>query len=109
MLITCPSYILSHSVTLSIVLCELIAISVIVIIIYNSKVGGKKLLAKRLRELRKEKNYTQTTLARMLGVAANTISNYEQGKRKPQYDLLVAIAEIMDTSTDYLLGKTDVK
>lgn len=61
----------------------------------------------RLRELRKAKGLTQTELGEKVGVKQNTFTNWENGKREPSFEKLFLLAEYLDTSTDYLLGKTD--
>ena len=43
--------------------------------------------AERLKELRKERNLTQTDLAKELGVAMNTVSIWERGERQPNDDV----------------------
>lgn len=58
----------------------------------------------RLRDLRKEKELSQIQLAEKLGVDFRTISNWENGVRKPDIDMLVVVAEFFEVSTDFLLG-----
>jgi len=60
----------------------------------------------RLRELRDNSNITVRKLAKDLSVASSTISNYEQGIRHPDFNMLTKIAEYFDVSLDYLLGRT---
>lgn len=43
----------------------------------------------------------------MLGVAPNTISQYESGKREPDIDTLMKIASILEVSVDNLLGNEE--
>ena len=62
---------------------------------------------KRLKELREEKNITQVRMGIELGVSQETISGYEIGKAIPPADMLVKLADILDTSVDYILGRTD--
>ncbi|MDE6758881.1 MAG: helix-turn-helix domain-containing protein [Clostridia bacterium] len=50
---------------------------------------------------------SQSQLATMLGVSQNTVSNWECDIRKPDFDMLMKIAETLDVSTDYLLGLKD--
>lgn len=64
---------------------------------------------KRIRELRKERKMTMKQLGEIIGVAESTISLYETGKRQPDNDILQRLADFFDTSTDYLLGRTDEK
>lgn len=59
--------------------------------------GGK------LKELRRGQKLTQQQLAERIGVAKSVVSYYESGDRYPSYDVLVRIAHIFHTSTDYLL------
>lgn len=58
---------------------------------------------KRLRETRMKCGFTQQNMADKLGISLNAYQKYEQAERSPSLDCLVAIADIFDTSTDYLL------
>ena len=62
----------------------------------------------RLRELRKQKGYSQQELADKINVTKQTISQYERGVREPDYDNLLALCDIFNVSAGYLLGKEDV-
>ena len=62
---------------------------------------------KRLREMRMLRNRTQQNLADMLNVSLNTYQKYEQAERCPSLVMLVKIADILDVSIDYLLGRDD--
>ena len=57
----------------------------------------------KLKELRKNHKLTQQQLAERVGVSKSVISYYESGDRYPSYDILVKIARIFHTSTDFLL------
>lgn len=57
----------------------------------------------KLRMLRTGQKLTQQQLADRLGVAKSVVSYYEAGERYPSYDVLVRIARIFHTTTDYLL------
>jgi len=61
---------------------------------------------KRLRQLRKEKGLTQAELAKLLSIGESTVSFYESGKRQPDYETLIRLAEVFNVSVDYLLGRT---
>lgn len=63
----------------------------------------------RLKQLREAKNMTQVRLGIELGVSQETISGYEIGKATPPADMLIKLADILDTSVDYILGRTDNK
>lgn len=57
----------------------------------------------KLKSLRVGQKFTQQQLADRIGVAKSVISYYESGDRYPSYDVLVKIARIFHTTTDYLL------
>ena len=57
------------------------------------------------KKLRKKRNITQVELAKVLNVKQETISAYESGKALPSCDALIKMAEYLNTSTDYLLGR----
>lgn len=61
----------------------------------------------RLKKLRKEYKMTQKELANKLGLVRTAIANYETGRTNPDVDTLNLIANIFNTTTDYLLGRTD--
>lgn len=61
----------------------------------------------RLREMRMRNGYTQPQLASEIKVALRTYQCYEQGTRRPSFDLLVSLCKILNVSADYLLGLTD--
>lgn len=62
-----------------------------------------------LRKLREEKNISQVRLSVEIGVAQETISAYERGKAVPTCENLIKMAKFLHTSTDYLLGLSDIK
>lgn len=64
--------------------------------------------SERLVQLRKEKNITQRQLASALNLSEVGIQNYESGRRKPAYDILLALADYFNVSLDYLCGRSDV-
>ncbi len=63
----------------------------------------------RLKQLREAKNMTQVRLGIELGVSQETISGYEVDKAVPPAYMLIKLADCLDTSVDYLLGRTDNK
>lgn len=63
----------------------------------------------RLKQLREAKSLTQLRLAMELNVSQETISGYEIGKAVPPAEMLVKLADALDTSVDYILGRTDIK
>lgn len=64
-------------------------------------------LGNRLKELRVENRKTQEQIAKELGTTKATIGRYELGSREPKTDMLNALANYFDVTTDYLLGRTD--
>ncbi|MBT2156552.1 helix-turn-helix domain-containing protein [Clostridioides difficile] len=48
-------------------------------------------------------------MANKLSLPANTYNGYETGKRSPALDVVRHIADTLDISTDYLLGRTNIK
>lgn len=63
----------------------------------------------RLRQIRKEKGLTQAEVAKLLSIGESTVSFYESGKRQPDYKTLVRLSEVFKVSTDFLLGKTNLR
>ena len=61
----------------------------------------------RIRELRLKYGYTQNYAASCLHICQNTYSRYENGKRQIPTHLLISLADLYHTSTDYILGLTD--
>ena len=61
----------------------------------------------RLLSLRAERGITQKKLAADLGLSEVAIQNYEGQRRKPAYDVLIALADYFDVSIDYLVGRSD--
>ena len=61
----------------------------------------------RLKELRKAKGWSQSDLATELDVHKMTISGYERGIRRPDFEVLDNMAEKLDVNMDYLLGTSD--
>ena len=62
---------------------------------------------KRLRDMREDHDLTQRELARALGLTQPQYFRYEQGYRDLPTDILIRLADIYHTSTDYLLGRTN--
>lgn len=62
-----------------------------------------------IRQLRKEKGISMKELGAFLGVTESAVSFYESGKRQPDYNTLMKIADYFDVSVDYLLGRNTQK
>ena len=63
----------------------------------------------RLRELRKERGYTQVKLQMLTGIDQSDYSKIESGKRYYTFEQCKRIAVALQTSMDYLAGLTDQK
>lgn len=63
----------------------------------------------RLRFLRNEKGESLEKIAKYLNVTIQTISNYETEKRDMTPDTILKLSEYFKVSTDYLLGKSDLR
>jgi len=66
------------------------------------------MIGQRLKKLREEKDLTQAQVAKILGVSRTTYTQYETGKSEPDLATVSKLAEIYETSVDFLLGKTDI-
>lgn len=64
---------------------------------------------KRIRELREDHDLTQRQLAAILNITQPQYFRYEQGYRDIPTDILLALANLYGTSTDYILGRVDVR
>lgn len=62
----------------------------------------------RVVQLRKALNITQAQLAQRIEVAQNQISRYETGGYNPSIEKLILLAQILNTTTDYLLGLSNI-
>ncbi|MFA6866424.1 MAG: helix-turn-helix transcriptional regulator [Clostridia bacterium] len=58
----------------------------------------------RLLNLRKEFDKTQKEIATQLGIAKNTLCQYEKDTAKPSIEILIKLAILYNVSTDYILG-----
>ena len=64
---------------------------------------------KRIRDLREDKDMTQTEMAKILNCSQRIYSNYECGDVDIPTTILIKLAEFHHTSVDYLLGLTNEK
>lgn len=65
--------------------------------------------AVRLRALFEENGVKQAAAAEKIGTSRQTIGNWLIGKSQPDFDTLVKLADHFETTTDYLLGRTESK
>ena len=61
------------------------------------------MLGQRIALLRRQAGMSQAELASRMGVSASAVGMYEQGRREPSVEGLIALSDILQVSTDYLL------
>jgi transcriptional regulator with XRE-family HTH domain len=66
-------------------------------------------MGQRILELLEQKDMTQRELAQKLGITEVSVSRYINGTHKPHSDIISKIAECLNVSVDYLLGRTSNK
>ena len=64
---------------------------------------------RRIRDLREDRDLTQKQVAQMLGMSQTGYSKYETGENDIPTAILIQLADFYETTTDYLLGRTDKK
>ena len=57
----------------------------------------------RIAALRRQAGMSQARLAELLGVSPSAVGMYEQGRREPSSDVLVALGKLFSVSVDYIL------
>ena len=62
-----------------------------------------------LKKLRQDNNLTQDELAEKIDTSRSNIANYENDKNMPSVDILEKLAKLFNCTTDYLLGKSDIR
>ncbi len=63
----------------------------------------------RLRDLREDKDMRQEDIANVLGISQTVYSRYERGYQTIPVLHLLTLADFYQTSTDYILGRTNIK
>jgi len=63
----------------------------------------------RIRDLREDKDLSQTQMAKILGMSQTGYSKYETGENDLPTTILAKLADYHNTSTDYILGRTKIK
>jgi len=66
-----------------------------------------KYMKDKLKLLRSQMNVSQAEVAKAIGVTPSAYSNYEQGIREPNVQILANICKYYDVSADYLIGLED--
>ena len=62
---------------------------------------------KRIRDLREDRDLTQTDMGKVLSCSQRVYSNYERGDIDIPTTTLIKIAVFHNVSVDFLLGRTD--
>ena len=62
----------------------------------------------RIRDLREDMDLRQVDVAEATGIDQKTLSNYENGQTQPDARALIALADFLHVSIDYLVGRTDM-
>lgn len=63
------------------------------------------LLGQKLKEARKQANFTQEELAKLIGVEAAEISHYESNKRRPRLEVFIKLLDVLHLTADEALGR----
>ena len=66
----------------------------------------RRAVGARIKAMRKKIGLTQAEVAKKLGIAPQSVTNYEAGKTDPSIRNLISLAAVLDVSIDYLLGRT---
>lgn len=67
------------------------------------------IILNRIKELRNEKGINQDVLAKLLGLEIAGISKLETGRVPLKDEYIIKLAEYFGVTTDYLLGKSDIR
>jgi transcriptional regulator with XRE-family HTH domain len=59
--------------------------------------------------LRKKRSFSQAELGKKIGTSGDVIGRYERGDIKPSIDVVEKIADVLDVSIDYLIGKSKIE
>ena len=65
------------------------------------------ILFKRIRDLREDRDITQSQMAKYLHIHQTTYSDYEIGNLNVPVDILIKLAKYYETSIEYIVGLTD--
>jgi transcriptional regulator with XRE-family HTH domain len=73
-----------------------------------NKPDPSEMFKKRLKIVREElRKWSQSELADRAGLPPSSIAHFESGSRKPSFDTLRRLANALEVTTDYLLGRVD--
>lgn len=63
----------------------------------------------RIRQCRVEAGFSQKYVAISLGVSPPTVCDWETGKKNPNHKNIDKLADLLNVSVDYLIGRTDIR
>lgn len=66
-------------------------------------------LGQHITTLRKGKKISQAELGKKVGTSGDIIGRYERDEVKPSIEVVIKIADVLDSSIDFLVGKTDIE
>lgn len=66
-----------------------------------------KIFGDRVKVLREKKKWTQDELANRINKPRSTVTNYESGRIPRDKDVISKLADVLETTSDYLIGRTD--
>ncbi len=69
--------------------------------------ASNKKIYTRIRDLREDRDMTQTQISKILFCSQRVYSNYERGDLDVPTDILIKLADFHGVSVDYILGRTD--
>lgn len=69
----------------------------------------KKIIKNRIREVREYRHINQGVVADEIGVTQQMLSKYERDTNVLKVDVLIRLSEYFNVTTDYLLGRSEVK
>ena len=64
------------------------------------------MLSRQIESLRRKMGWSQAELAQRLHISPSAVGMYEQGRREPSIEVLVALSEEFDVTIDYLVTGT---
>lgn len=62
-------------------------------------------IGKKISELRKQRNWSQSDLAKAVEASRDIIGKYERGENSPSIEMATKLSEALDITVDYLIGK----
>jgi transcriptional regulator with XRE-family HTH domain len=80
-------------------------------LVYTNCIVGVKGMefGERLRKVRDDKGLSQNDLAERAGIQASAVSHFELGRRLPSFDNIRRLADALNVTSDFLLGREDVR